>query len=87
VVEFFIAFPNIGLGAVVRGKNDNGVFGMAGLLKRLEELADGVVGFNNEVAARTGLRSAVELVVGDDGGVGRRIGEEEEEGLFAVLLR
>ena len=73
-------------GAVVAGKEDEGVLGEVEALECFEELADNVVELENEVAVRAGLGFALEGVCGKGGKVNGLGGVKEEEGLARGFL-
>ena len=73
-------------GAVVAGKEDEGVLSEVEALECFEELADNVVELENEVAVRAGLGFAFEGVCGKGGEVDGLSGVEEEEGLAGGFL-
>ena len=69
-------------GAVVTGNDDNGVVGLLGLVQDFEDLADGIVGLNHEVAVDTVLGLAFEPGAGNDRFVWRSQREIEKEGFL-----
>lgn len=73
-------------GAVVAGKEDEGVLGKVEAVECFEELADNVVELEDEVAVRAGLGFAFESVGGKGGEVNGLGGVEEEERLARRFL-
>ena len=69
-------------GAVVTGHDDDGVVGLLGLVQDFEDLADGIVGLNHEVAVDTVLGLAFEPGAGNDRFVWRSQREIEKEGFL-----
>ena len=64
--EFLQSFESMGLGSVVGGEDNQGVFGKAVFFQGVHHLAHHGVGLDDEVPVVTGFRFSVIRLVGND---------------------